>query len=251
MGATLDALHRLQSTEDRLRSVREQVESKQRAVRFRQRRLSELGQQIAEAHDSTLQARANADRLELDRRTREEHIARLREALNRTKSNKEYAAILTQLNTDKADMLKLEDEILKVLAQADELRNHEAALKVSLTEEQRQAERVTEVLRSAESKLSEELKSLESQRDEAASQIPPSVLSVFERSCERNEGEAMARVEKAHPKRAEYVCSGCSMSVPLEIINALQTRDEVQQCQTCSRILFLEAPAAAPASGRA
>ena len=247
MGATLDALHRLQSTEDRLRSVREQVESKQRAVRSRQRRLSDIERQIAEVHEATLQARAHADRLELDRRTREEHIARLREALNRTKSNKEYAAILTQLNTDKADMLKLEDEILKILAQGDEHRSREASLKDTLAEEQRQADRVTETLRGAEAKLSEELKSLESQRDEAASQIPPTVLSVFERSCERNEGEAMARVEKVHPKRAEYVCSGCSMSVPLEIINALQTRDEIQQCQTCSRILFLEASAHAHA----
>jgi len=250
MGATLDALHRLQSTEDRLRSVREQVESKRRAVRSRQQRLARLQQQVHDTHQAIQQVRSHADRLELDRQTREAHIARLREALNRTKSNKEYAAILTQLNTEKADMLKLEDEILKILGQVDEHRKTEASLKTSLSEEQSEAARVAETVQVAEEKLSDELRSLEAQREEAASQLPPSVLAVFERSCERNEGEAMARIEKVHPKRAEYVCSGCNMSVPLEIVNALQSRDEIQQCQTCSRILYLEASATAHVSSR-
>ena len=32
------------------------------------------------------------------------------------------------------------------------------------------------------------------------------------------------------------------MSRTLETVNALQSRDVVRQCQTCSRILYLEAP---------
>jgi predicted nucleic acid-binding Zn-ribbon protein len=65
----------------------------------------------------------------------------------------------------------------------------------------------------------------------------------FERACERHDGEALALIQKAHPKRAEYTCTGCHMSVTLETINALQTKDEVQLCQHCQRILYLEAPA--------
>jgi predicted nucleic acid-binding Zn-ribbon protein len=57
----------------------------------------------------------------------------------------------------------------------------------------------------------------------------------------------MALVERVHPKRVEYVCSGCNMSVTLEIVNALQSRDEVQTCQICSRILYFEVPASAMA----
>jgi len=240
MGATLDALHRLQFIEDKLRRVREQIESKRRIVRTRRQRLVKLEREAEQIHQTIQQAQTQSDRLELDRQTREAHIARLREALNRTKSNKEYAAILTQLNTEKADMLKLEDEILKILARVDEQRKEEAALRASLAEEQQQVTKATESAEAAAAKLAEELKSLEQERAEAAAQIPPSVLAIFERACERHEGEAMASVEKVHPKRAEYVCTGCNMSVPLEIVNALQSRDEIQQCQTCSRILFLE-----------
>jgi uncharacterized protein len=73
--------------------------------------------------------------------------------------------------------------------------------------------------------------------------VPAEALILFERAADKHEGEALAHIEQSHPKRAEYTCSGCNMSVPLETVNALQSRDAVVQCQTCSRILYLEASA--------
>ena len=243
MGATLDALHRLQSIEDRLRSVREQIDSKRRLVQGRRNRVAHIERQINDTHQAIRQAQTEADRLELDRLTREEHVARLREALNRTKSNKEYAALLTQLNTEKADMLKLEDSVLSAMGRVEQERKKEAELKALIEKEKSQTAEVTKTVQEAEGKLAAELEALERERAGAADHIPARALAVFERACERHEGEAMALVERVHPKRAEYVCTGCNMSIPLEVINALQSRDEVQQCQTCSRILYLEASA--------
>ena len=243
MGATLDALHRLQSIEDRLRSVREQIDSKRRLVQGRRNRVAHIERQINDTHQAIRQAQTEADRLELDRLTREEHVARLREALNRTKSNKEYAALLTQLNTEKADMLKLEDSALNAMGRVEQERKKETELKALIEKEKSQTAEVTKTVQEAEGKLAAELEALERERAGAADHIPARALAVFERACERHEGEAMALVERVHPKRAEYVCTGCNMSIPLEVINALQSRDEVQQCQTCSRILYLEASA--------
>ncbi len=245
MGATLDALHRLQSIENRLRIVREQIESRRRTVHARQRRIAKLEQEIADTHRAIQQTQIASDRLELDRKTREEHLAKLREALNRTKSNKEYAAFLTQLNTEKVDILKIEDHVLAALAKVDEEKKKIAATQASLDKEKAQLAEVAQTSSEAEMRLTAQLKELDEQRADAAAQIAPSVLALFERACERHEGEAMARLEQVHPKRAEFVCSGCSMSIPLEIINSLQSRDEVQQCQTCSRILYLDAPVGA------
>ncbi len=50
----------------------------------------------------------------------------------------------------------------------------------------------------------------------------------------------MAQVLKSHPKREEYICDGCNMSIPVEAVNSLMTKDELQQCQICGRILYLE-----------
>ncbi len=240
MGPTLEALHRLQDIENQLRSVREQIESKRRTIQSHQRRIATLDRQIADTHDQIRTAQSESDRLELDRKTHESHIAKLREALNKTKTNKEYAAILTQLNTDKADTVKIEDAALAAMSKVDELKKHEAELKTTREKEAGRIEELQKAAAETEARLSARLKDLENQREAAADPIPGEALSLFERACEKHEGEAMAAIEQSHPKRPEYTCSGCNMSITLETINALQSRDAVIQCQTCSRILYLD-----------
>jgi uncharacterized protein len=243
MGATLEALQRLQSIEVQLRSSREQVESRQRTVEAHRRKLATLTRQATDIHDAIRRAQADADKLELERKTQESHLTKLREALNRTKTNKEYAAILTQLNTDKADALKFEDEVLAAMGKVDDLKKAAADLKVQLEREQTRAAELEKAARETEQKLSGQLSRLETQREEATNGIPLDALKLFERACERHDGEGMAMVEQTHPKRAEFVCSGCYMSVTLESINALQSRDVIVTCPNCSRLLFLESQA--------
>ena len=43
-------------------------------------------------------------------------------SLNTAKTNKEYAAILTQINTLKADNAKLEEEALRIMQDADAIK---------------------------------------------------------------------------------------------------------------------------------
>ncbi len=246
MGATLDALHKLQSIENQIRSIRERFESKQRAQRAHQKRMQNQQKKINDLLAQIQQAQNQADKFELERKEHEEHINRLRETLNQAKTNKEYAAVLTELNTQKADSLKVEDATLAALSKIDELKEGGKKERETLA---KQEERATELQGDADAlqeKYGEQLENLENERKEAAEQIPPSVLMAFERACDRHDGEAMALIQKTHPKRAEYVCSGCNMSVTLETINALQSRDDIQYCQHCQRILYLEVPAGVP-----
>lgn len=248
MGATLDALHQLQNIETRLRSLREQIESKRRAVEARKRRLATLERETADTHEQIRKAQAEADRLELQRKTHEGHIAKLREALNQAKTNKEYAALLTQLNTDKANATKVEDQVLAALTRVDELKKGEQENRAKLQVERERLSEMEKQAADLEASLADQLRSLQAQREAATDGVPPQILQLFERACEKHDGEAMAVIERTHPKRGEYTCSGCNMSLTLETINALQSNgDEVRICQTCSRILYLDAPAGAVA----
>lgn len=239
MGATLDALHRLQTIETQLRSVREQIESKKRSAQAHQRRIASTERQIADLHQQIRQAQTEVDKMDLDRKTHEQHIAKMREALNKTKTNKEYAAILTQLNTDKADAAKSEDSVLAAMTKVDDLKKQEAELKATKEKELTRAAELEKAAAEVQTRLAGSLKDLEAQRAAASAQVSKEALATFERACESHGGEALAVVDQVHPKRPEYICSGCNMSLTLETINALQTKDIVVQCQTCSRILYL------------
>ena len=69
MGATLNALHRLQVLETQLLSIRGKIEAKQRATQGVRRRIATLERQVTDTQTKIQQAQAEADRLELERNT--------------------------------------------------------------------------------------------------------------------------------------------------------------------------------------
>src|SRR5262245_29074478 len=113
MRSTLRALQTLQQVELQLRALRNKIDGKDRSVRAALKRLERVRQDVAAKHEEIRRSQASTAQLELDVKSHDAEITRLREALNRSKTNKEYAAILTQINTDKAGNSKLEDRILE------------------------------------------------------------------------------------------------------------------------------------------
>ena len=80
---------------------------------------------------------------------------------------------------------------------------------------------------------------LSAQREAASEDVSPTARTTFMRVAERHDGEALASVVKLHPKRDEYSCSGCNLMVTLEVVNLLATRDDLQICKACGRILYV------------
>lgn len=240
MGETLEALHRLQEVELKLALLRRDRESLLRRVETLEKAVRQLDDRIQLQHRQIRQQQIKMDSLNLDLATRDATIQKHREALNRAKTNKEYAAILAAKNTEQADKSKAENVVLQAMEELQNLQTQLAAL------EQEKQGRVA-ALQQAQATLGRhddaarpELESLMARRETCSAGIAASTLQTFLRVAEHLDGEAMAAVQKLHPKREDYMCSGCNISVTLEVVNALQSRDEVQLCKSCGRILFLE-----------
>lgn len=237
MGAMLDALRQLQEIELHLNEYRAKEESYRRQARSAQRQIEKRLAE-GEAHRQQVKnCQMEIDQADLDIKAREEAMDKHRQALNASKSNKEYAAILTALNTEKADSSKCESRVLELMAKKEELLAQSAefdAEREKLNERlQRQQANLTAYLE----EIAEDFKALERQRDEAAEDLPPSALQTFRRLAQRHEGEAMAEAIRITSRGDEHICGGCNMSVPLEVINRLISRDEIVLCATCGRIL--------------
>jgi len=240
MGELIEALHRLQDVELQLAQIRGVEEAKTRRISTHQRQLKKAEDKHHEVREDILERQKRIDLVSLDATAREETINNHREALSRAKTNKEYAAILLALNTEKADNAKVESEVIELLDRNQERQREQDGI------EEQQAQ-MLERIASAEQDLQdyltqtkEERRSLQTQREDCAENIPASALSTFARVAGRHDGEALASVSKIHPKREEYACSGCHMAVTLEVISTLRSRDEVQFCKVCGRILYVE-----------
>jgi len=240
MGETLEALHRLQAVELQLAEIRSQREVIQRRVEVHRKRLQQVTDRMEELSLRSRRKQMDVDALSLDVSSREASVIKHREALNNAKTNKEYSSILAAMNSEKADTGKIESQVLERMEEIQSI-SHE----IAQAEEQKTVH--TDALAGAEEKLAafdkrhkKETTRLTKDRKECESGIAPTTLSSFNRVADHLEGEAMAVVGKVHPKRDDFVCTGCNLKISLEIVNILQTRDEIQLCKCCGRILYVE-----------
>lgn len=241
MGQMLAALLRLQSIERDLATVRRRLQVRKNAVSIQQKKIDQAQAEFTALHDKSIQRRKDADRLDLDFKGKETQVAKLRTALNSAKTNKEYAAILTEINTHKADNSKLEDEILKIMQDVDVVKAQADKAQLQVQAEQARLEEIQKTSNDEIARQTALLEQLTAQRAEAAAAVPPEALATFDRISPTYDGEAMAVIE-IHGKRPphEYVCGGCYMSLNAEHANALRLRDEIRTCDNCKRILYME-----------
>ena len=250
MGPTLAGLLRLQLVERQLAEVRSKLRTQEYAVAAQQRKIDQAREEWSSLHDTHMDKRKGADRLELDLAEKEELVAKLRADLNSARTNKEYAAILTRINTIKADNANIEEGALKLLQEVDALKAQVDEAQQALQAEEQRLGEVTQTSAEEVARLTAMLEDLTAKREEAAKGLSPEAENIFRRAAEKYDGEAMAAIETQGDKPPHtFVCGGCFMGLNAEHRNALQVRDEIRTCDNCGRILYLQEQAEGTPAG--
>ena len=241
MGPVLGSLVKLQSVENRLRAVKTRLSRCRRGVIFQENQLRVLQNELEAKLEEIRLTRIQADRLELELKSRDEHIAKFRAALNVAKSNKEYSAILTELNTSKADNSKLESQVLDLMKNIE---TDESACLETQQQIDQQVEKLNQVRKETEVKAGEyekQIDEIQSEWDASSATIPQDVLEMFKRVADTYDGEALATAEEqGRLKNQSFICGGCFMGLTAETVNQLMTKDDIIRCSNCSRILVLK-----------
>jgi uncharacterized protein len=240
MGPVLGSLAKLQSVENRLRAVKSKLLRCRRGVIFQENQLRVLQNELEAKIEEIRLTRIQADRLELELKSRDEHIAKFRAALNVAKSNKEYSAILTELNTSKADNSKLESQVLDLMKNIETDEAGCAEMGQQIDQQKEQLNRVRKETEVKAAEYEKQIGEIQVEWDNAAESIPPDALEMFKRVADTYDGEAIAVAEQQGIKNQSYSCGGCFMGLTAETVNQLMTNDEIIRCSNCSRILVLK-----------
>jgi predicted nucleic acid-binding Zn-ribbon protein len=239
MGPVLNAFVELQSIENRLRAVKAKLARCRRKVIIQENQVRTL-QNAVEAKKEEIQlTKVQSDRLELELKTRDEQIAKLRAQLNTSKTNKEYALVLTRLNTTKADNSKIETQILELLKDIDADEAECNNLQNQIDEQKQKLEQTRKDTELSATKYQAEIEEIQVEWDKKAQILPPEPLQTFKRVAETYDGEALAMVENQQGQTKAYTCGGCFMGITTESVNVLMTKDDIIRCPNCTRILVL------------
>lgn len=203
-------------------------------------RLAALEGEFKKEEEKVLGQKAELDRLLKDRRHKEKELEEEVERAKKTearafeiKTNKEYQAVLKEIEGAKKLNRQREEEILGILERFEELqkvaRQGEKELEAKRKDYQRQLSELQQRAAQFEQKMAAEVK----ERDERQKGIPPDLLSKYRMLLEKRQGIAVAPVSNG-------VCQACNMNLRPQLYIELQKQQTLILCPNCSRILFWE-----------
>ena len=202
---------------------------------------AQLDARVAEVKEAL--SRANARLKELEKQQRHEELiledktALLRKydaQLFSVKTNKEYKAMLAEMDTVKADISSTEDKILELLTDIDYAKEEAKSAEQGSHDEEAACREKKLQLEKEYEEAQRTLKEREQQKQALISGVDEDLYQTYER-IRKAKKDGPGAVPVKHDS-----CAGCHIQIPPQIVNELIAGDRLITCQSCSRILYWE-----------
>lgn len=233
-------LVRLHRVEIQIRGLTERLGQADRYLTAQDDMLAALAKQAEGVKTHLRQAEASVKNDETEAASFEAKIQRLREQMNAAKTNKEYTAFLTEINTLKAEKGKVEERELGLMTKVEEFRAQMAKIEADRAEREKVRGVAKAERDQREAEIRDRLAELKNERTAAAEDVPARALQAFESRITLGHDDIMAPLEEHDRRNREYCCGSCQVLLPLEKLNALIGRGELTACTNCGVLLFIE-----------
>lgn len=237
----MESLLKLNLVDAQVRGLRSRLQSAQRYLDAQTSQLDDLNQQHQELTTRKKHMQATSANHESELATIDERIEKLRDELNSSVTNKQYSAVLTELNTIKVNRSEIETQVLEEMESVDTVDEEIKAIETQTEERSKVRDLAQTQLKEREAEIGQRLSELEAERELAASEVPTKALDIFDAVGDIYDGEAMATIEEVSRRHREYACGACNIQLPYETVSVLMGGiTDVVRCTACTRILYLQ-----------
>jgi len=215
----------IQRTSERLSRIpeerdRTETEFKQHAAEFLD---------LKSKHERTLEDRKQ---LEAELATTQQNHEKFERDKTRVQNEKEYTAVLREIDTARKHISSLETDILKRMEEIEALDVELAARAPDVERMRAEVDVVLGVLDKEHEEASRLLLEFGARRKKLAAQVPKHLFSNYERLSRLGRGQALAEV------RSTGICAACRVRVRPKIFSDVRKGDELIICENCGRILY-------------
>lgn len=232
-------LLRLFRVDQQLRGLRSRLDAAERFLAEQQRLLKDLDTRHAAASAAVKTAKVAINTDEHEAQGVDARMAQLREQMNAARTNKEYSAFLTELNTLKARKDEFEQHELGQMETLQKAERDLADLDAQRDERVKMADKAKSERDARESEIRVRLDELTAERVKLVADVPKDALKAYDDLSRARGDDAMAQVEVLDHRAHEYTCSACQMTLPVETINYI-VKGSLVRCSSCQCILFTE-----------
>jgi len=201
-------------------------------------RLAEIEDRFRERNAEYVAVKDRFDELEQDQRWRSgelgtlgEKRTKLMDDLMQVKNQREYSAMLKEIDTVKAEISDHEDAVLKDMEELEklgvELKGHEQTI-----QQERDAVRLESAAVEAEvEKCLATAERLSADRADVEAKLPMVLRKSLHRLESRRQGVFLAKAEN-------WTCQSCFVRIRPQVFQEIKQGDSVHACGSCKRFLY-------------
>jgi predicted nucleic acid-binding Zn-ribbon protein len=203
------------------------------------KQIEAIQQALADARKTVETVKSKLDTTKKDLRTKEKDLEvanvkrqKLEAKLYEVKTNKEYSAVLLEIEEAKQEKAKTEEEILGLMEMQERLGVDIKDAEQRFKAREEQAKQDESSVRRKLAAVEQELEGLRGQRNTRAKDVPAGLVASYERIARARGGVAVAAVNTA------AVCGGCRVSIRPQAIQELRAATALMLCESCGRYLY-------------
>jgi len=173
----------------------------------------------------------NKKTLELDLKTHESELQKYQQQMMSIKTNKEYDALVAEIDKVKEDISTKETNLLETMERISTLEKEVVEMKEKTTQVKESNTKQLSVLQEKIDSIGDKVGAKENERTDIAKLIPKRTLSMYER-IRKGKGRAAVVVVK---KRA---CGACLQALTPRKVQEIKARNKIYTCENCGSLLF-------------
>lgn len=186
---------------------------------------------IAKEEIDTLQKNRKA--IESEVQGENDHMAKAKTKLPAVKTNKEYTAVLVEVDAFKERVTRLEDKELEIMEVLEEKQKKIPAIEKNCKDEEAHFQEYKAKKDGELDRMTKEMDPLIAKRESVISQIDKVMVQRYEKVAKSRGGQAVVSLP-------ENICQGCFQHILPQMVIDIKVGESIHQCSSCLCFLYFE-----------
>ena len=171
--------------------------------------------------------------LELAVQGENDHMAKAKTKLPAVKTNREYTAILSEVEAIKVKVSGLEDKELEIMEILEEKQKEVPGMEKKCNEEDARFQEYKAKKDAELDRMKQELGVLVAKRENVSGQLDRVIMQRYEKVAGSRDGRAVVMLQGS-------ICQGCFQQILPQMVIDVKIGESIQQCSNCIRFLYWE-----------
>jgi predicted nucleic acid-binding Zn-ribbon protein len=169
--------------------------------------------------------------LELEISTKEAELQKYQQQMMSIKTNKEYDALVSEIDSIKGNISNFETELLETIDLIGDLEKNISEYEEKYNQIKDNNSKQLDILQQKIDSIGDKVSAKNSERKELSSSIPRQLISIYDRVRRGKGGSAVVAVKKR-------ACGACYKAQTPKKIQDIRKGDRIFTCDNCGRLLY-------------